>query len=139
MYKRQNVQRIINEPTAAALAYGLDNSQPQKILVYDLGGGTFDVSVIEISEGMIEVLATAGNNKLGGDDYDKRISDYLVAEFKRIEGINLSKDLMAMRRVSEEAEKAKIALSSSTTVNINLPYISTGRSGPCLLYTSRCV
>ncbi len=125
-----NVQRIINEPTAAALAYGLDNSQPQKILVYDLGGGTFDVSVIEISEGMIEVLATAGNNKLGGDDYDKRISDYLVAEFKRIEGINLSKDLMAMRRVSEEAEKAKIALSSSTTVNINLPYISTGRSGP---------
>ncbi len=125
-----NVQRIINEPTAAALAYGLDNSTPQKILVYDLGGGTFDVSVIEISEGMIEVLATAGNNRLGGDDYDKRISDYLITEFKRTEGINLSKDLMAMRRVSEEAEKAKIALSSSTTVNINLPYISTGRSGP---------
>lgn len=125
-----NVQRIINEPTAAALAYGLDNAQPQKILVYDLGGGTFDVSVIEISEGMIEVLATAGNNRLGGDDYDKRVTDYLVREFHSREGVNLAKDPVAMKRVTEEAEKAKIALSSSTTTNINLPYISTTRSGP---------
>lgn len=125
-----NVQRIINEPTAAALAYGLDNSIPQKILVYDLGGGTFDVSVIEISEGMIEVLATAGNNRLGGDDYDKRVVDYLVRLFQQQEGVNLAKDPMAMRRVVEEAEKAKIALSSSTTTNINLPYISTGKNGP---------
>ena len=125
-----NVQRIINEPTAAALAYGLDNAQPQKILVYDLGGGTFDVSVIEISEGMIEVLATAGNNRLGGDDYDKRISEYLVAEFQKEHGINLSKDLVAMTRITEEAEKAKIALSSAATVNINLPYLTTTRSGP---------
>ncbi len=125
-----NVQRIINEPTAAALAYGLDNSIPQKILVYDLGGGTFDVSVIEISEGMIEVLATAGNNRLGGDDYDKRVVDYLIHTFKQQEGVNLTKDPMAMRRVVEEAEKAKIALSSATTTNINLPYISTGPQGP---------
>ena len=125
-----NVLRIINEPTAAALAYGLDNAQPQKILVYDLGGGTFDVSVIEISEGMIEVLATAGNNRLGGDDYDKRVTDYLVQEFKRQEGVNLAKDPVAMKRVVEEAEKAKIALSSTTVTNINLPYISVGRSGP---------
>ncbi|MBQ8662652.1 MAG: molecular chaperone DnaK [Eubacterium sp.] len=125
-----NVQRIINEPTAAALAYGLDNSIPQKILVYDLGGGTFDVSVIEISEGMIEVLATAGNNRLGGDDYDKRVVDYLVRTFQQQEGVNLTKDPMAMRRVVEEAEKAKIALSSATTTNINLPYISTGKNGP---------
>ena len=128
-----NVQRIINEPTAAALAYGLDNAVPQKILVYDLGGGTFDVSVIEISEGMIEVLATAGNNRLGGDDYDKRVSDYLVAQFQKEQGVNLSKDLVAMKRIREEAEKAKIALSSSTTVNINLPYITTTRSGPAHL------
>ncbi|MCC8141726.1 MAG: molecular chaperone DnaK [Lachnospiraceae bacterium] len=125
-----NVQRIINEPTAAALAYGLDNAQPQKILVYDLGGGTFDVSVIEITEGMIEVLATSGNNRLGGDDYDKRVTDYLVREFDRQENVKLEKDPVAMKRVIEEAEKAKIALSSSTEVNINLPYISTGRSGP---------
>lgn len=125
-----NVQRIINEPTAAALAYGLDNSIPQKILVYDLGGGTFDVSVIEISEGMIVVLATAGNNRLGGDDYDKRVVDYLVRTFQQQEGVNLSKDPMAMRRVVEEAEKAKIALSSATTTNINLPYISTDKNGP---------
>ncbi|MCD8151740.1 MAG: molecular chaperone DnaK [Clostridiales bacterium] len=124
------VDRIINEPTAAALAYGLDNAQPQKILVYDLGGGTFDVSVIEISEGMIEVLATAGNNRLGGDDYDKRVTDYLVREFQRQEGIRLDKDPIAMKRVVEEAEKAKIALSSTTEVEINLPYISVGRSGP---------
>ena len=128
-----NVQRIINEPTAAALAYGLDNAVPQKILVYDLGGGTFDVSVIEISEGMIEVLATAGNNRLGGDDYDTRVSDYLVAQFQKEQGVNLSKDLVAMKRIREEAEKAKIALSSSTTVNINLPYITTTRSGPAHL------
>ena len=125
-----NVQRIINEPTAAALAYGLDNSVPQKILVYDLGGGTFDVSVIEISEGMIEVLATAGNNRLGGDDYDKRVVDYLVRTFQQQEGVNLSKDPMAMRRVVEAAEKAKIELSSATTTNVNLPYISTGKNGP---------
>ncbi len=125
-----NVERIINEPTAAALAYGLDNAQPQKILVYDLGGGTFDVSVIEISEGMIEVLATSGNNRLGGDDYDKRITDYIVREFNRQENIRLEKDTVAMKRVIEEAEKAKIALSTATEVDINLPYITTGRSGP---------
>ncbi len=125
-----NVERIINEPTAAALAYGLDNAQPQKILVYDLGGGTFDVSIIEISEGMIEVLATSGNNRLGGDDYDKRITEYLIREFYQQEHVRLDKDPVAMKRVTEEAEKAKIALSSTTEVEINLPYISTGRSGP---------
>lgn len=125
-----NVHRIINEPTAAALAYGLDNAIPQKILVYDLGGGTFDVSVIEISEGMIEVLATAGNNRLGGDDYDKRICDYLLREFQQQEGVNLAKDPVALKRVKEEAEKAKIALSSATVTNINLPYISVNRNGP---------
>lgn len=125
-----NVHRIINEPTAAALAYGLDNAIPQKILVYDLGGGTFDVSVIEISEGMIEVLATAGNNRLGGDDYDKRICDHLLREFQQQEGINLAKDPVALKRVKEEAEKAKIALSSATVTNINLPYISANRNGP---------
>ena len=125
-----NVKRIINEPTVAALAYGLDNASPQKILVYDLGGGTFDVSVIEISEGMIEVLATAGDNRLGGDDYDQRICDYLIREFQKEQGVNLSKDLVAMKRLKEEAEKAKIALSTSTSTNINLPYITTTRSGP---------
>lgn len=125
-----NVHRIINEPTAAALAYGLDNAIPQKILVYDLGGGTFDVSVIEISEGMIEVLATAGNNRLGGDDYDKRICDHLLREFQQQEGVNLAKDPVALKRVKEEAEKAKIALSSATVTNINLPYISANRNGP---------
>ncbi|MCD8132353.1 MAG: molecular chaperone DnaK [Clostridiales bacterium] len=125
-----NVDRIINEPTAAALAYGLDNAQPQKILVYDLGGGTFDVSVIEISEGMIEVLATAGNNRLGGDDYDKRVSDYILRKFHSKEGIRLEKDPVAMKRIVEEAEKAKIALSTATEIDINLPYIATGRSGP---------
>ncbi len=124
------VERIINEPTAAALAYGLDNAEPQKILVYDLGGGTFDVSVIEISEGMIEVLATSGNNHLGGDDYDKRVTDYLVRTFEQQEHVHLERDPVAMKRVVEEAEKAKIALSSATEVEINLPYISTGRSGP---------
>ncbi len=125
-----NVKRIINEPTAAALAYGLDNASPQKILVYDLGGGTFDVSVIEISEGMIEVLATAGDNRLGGDDYDQRICDYLIREFQKEQGVNLSKDMVAMKRLKEESEKAKIALSTSTSTNINLPYITTTRSGP---------
>lgn len=125
-----DVKRIINEPTAAALAYGLDNASPQKILVYDLGGGTFDVSVIEISEGMIEVLATAGDNRLGGDDYDQRICDYLIREFQKEQGVNLSKDLVAMKRLKEEAEKAKIALSTSASTNINLPYITTTRSGP---------
>lgn len=125
-----NVHRIINEPTAAALAYGLDNAIPQKILVYDLGGGTFDVSVIEISEGMIEVLATAGNNRLGGDDYDKRICDHLLREFQQLEGVNLAKDPVALKRVKEESEKAKIALSSATVTNINLPYISANRNGP---------
>ena len=125
-----NVHRIINEPTAAALAYGLDNAIPQKILVYDLGGGTFDVSVIEISEGMIEVLATAGNNRLGGDDYDKRICDHLLREFQQQEGVNLAKDPVALKRVKEESEKAKIALSSATVTNINLPYISANRNGP---------
>ncbi len=125
-----NVERIINEPTAAALAYGLDNDEAQKILVYDLGGGTFDVSVIEISEGMIEVLATSGNNRLGGDDYDRRITDYLIREFYMQENIHLEKDPVAMKRVVEEAEKAKIALSTATEVEINLPYIATGRSGP---------
>ncbi len=124
------VDRIINEPTAAALAYGLDNAHPQKILVYDLGGGTFDVSVIEISEGMIEVLATAGNNHLGGDDYDKRVTDYLLREFKRDQGIRLDKDPVALKRVVEEAEKAKIALSSATEIEINLPYIAMGSAGP---------
>lgn len=125
-----DVKRIINEPTAAALAYGLDNAAPQKILVYDLGGGTFDVSVIEISEGMIEVLATAGDNRLGGDDYDQRVADYMVREFQKQQGINLSRDMMAMKRIKEEAEKAKIALSTATSTNINLPYITTNRSGP---------
>lgn len=125
-----NVRRIINEPTAAALAYGLDNAQAQKILVYDLGGGTFDVSVIEISEGMIEVLATAGDNRLGGDDYDRKICDYLAEEFQSQTGINLKKDVVAIQRLREESEKAKIALSSTASVNINLPYIATNRSGP---------
>ncbi len=124
------VDRIINEPTAAALAYGLDNAEPQKILVYDLGGGTFDVSVIEISDGMIEVMATAGNNHLGGDDYDKRVTDYLLREFYKEQGIRLEKDPVALKRVREEAEHAKIALSTATVTDINLPYIAVGRSGP---------
>ena len=125
-----DVKRIINEPTAAALAYGLDNGSPQKILVYDLGGGTFDVSIIEISTGMIEVLATAGNNRLGGDDYDQRVTDYLLREFKRVEGIDLKRDLVAMKRVREEAEKAKIELSSATETHVNLPYLAVGSNGP---------
>lgn len=124
------VERIINEPTAAALAYGLDNGEAQKILVYDLGGGTFDVSIIEIGDKVIEVLATSGDNHLGGDDFDKRLSDYIVSEFKRTEGIDLGKDKVALQRITEEAEKAKKELSSAQTVNINLPFITTTKAGP---------
>ena len=123
------VERIINEPTAAALAYGLDNGEPQKILVYDLGGGTFDVSVIEIGDKVIEVLATSGDNHLGGDDFGDRLVSYLVSEFKRTEGVDISKDKMAMQRVREEAEKAKKELSSAATTNVNLPFIVTTKSG----------
>lgn len=125
-----NVLRIINEPTSAALAYGLDHGQPQKILVYDLGGGTFDVSVIEIGDNLIEVLATAGDNHLGGDDFDARITDYLVMEFLHIQRIDLRKDATAMQRVREEAEKAKKVLSSSSTTSINLPFITTVKGEP---------
>lgn len=124
------VERIINEPTSAALAYGLDKSVSQKIMVYDLGGGTFDVSVIEIGDGVVEVLATAGNNHLGGDDFDQRVMNYLIGEFKKTEGIDLSKDQTAMQRVKEEAEKAKKELSSSMTVQVNLPFIAVGNDGP---------
>ena len=124
-----DVKRIINEPTAAALAYGLDNEKEQKVMVYDLGGGTFDVSIIEIGDGVIEVLATAGNNHLGGDDFDKRVADYIVSEFKKQEGIDLSGDKMAMQRIREAAEKAKIELSSATTTNINLPFITATADG----------
>ena len=124
------VERIINEPTAAALAYGLDNEKEQKIMVYDLGGGTFDVSIIEIGDGVIEVLATAGNNRLGGDDFDQRVTDYLIAQFKAQEGIDLSADKMALQRLKEAAEKAKKELSSSTTTNINLPFITATSEGP---------
>ncbi len=124
------VKRIINEPTAAALAYGLDKENDQKIMVYDLGGGTFDVSVLEIGDGVIEVLATAGNNRLGGDDFDACISKYLVDEFKKAEGIDLSTDKVAMQRLREAAEKAKIELSGVTSSNINLPYITADATGP---------
>ena len=124
------VERIINEPTAAALAYGLDNEAEQKIMVYDLGGGTFDVSIIEIGDGVIEVLATAGNNRLGGDDFDKRVTDYLIQQFKSQEGIDLSADKMALQRLREAAEKAKKELSSATTTNINLPFITATAEGP---------
>lgn len=124
------VKRIINEPTAAALAYGLDNEEEQKIMVYDLGGGTFDVSVIEIGDGVIEVLATSGDNHLGGDDFDKRIMDYLVDTFKKSDGVDLSSDKMAMQRLKEAAEKAKKELSSLTTSNINLPFITATAEGP---------
>ena len=124
------VKRIINEPTAAALAYGMDKETDQKIMVYDLGGGTFDVSVLEIGDGVIEVLATAGNNRLGGDDFDACITDYLVAEFKKTEGIDLSTDKVAMQRLREAAEKAKVELSGVTTSNINLPYITADATGP---------
>ena len=118
------VLRIINEPTAAALAYGMDKETNQKILVYDLGGGTFDVSIMEIGDGVFEVLATNGNNRLGGDDFDQRIMDYIVAEFKKDQGIDLSKDRMALQRLKEAAEKAKIELSSMVQTNINLPFIT---------------
>ena len=119
-----DVKRIINEPTAAALAYGLDNENEQKIMVYDLGGGTFDVSVIEIGDGVIEVLATSGDNRLGGDDFDKKIMDYMVADFKGKTGIDLSNDKMAMERVKAEAEDAKKKLSSATQVEISIPFIT---------------
>lgn len=124
------VKRIINEPTAAALAYGLENEHEQKIMVYDLGGGTFDVSLIEIGEGVIEVLATSGDNRLGGDDFDERIIRYLIDEFKKLEGIDLGQDRMAMQRLKEAAEKAKIELSTATTTNINLPFITATQEGP---------
>ena len=125
-----DVKRIINEPTAAALAYGVDKEQTQKIMVYDLGGGTFDVSILEIDDGVIEVLATAGNNRLGGDDFDQCIMKYLVSEFKRTDGIDLSGDKVAMQRLKEAAEKAKIKLSGVTSSNINLPYITADATGP---------
>jgi len=124
------VERIINEPTAAALSYGLDNEKEQKIMVYDLGGGTFDVSIISIGDGVIEVLATSGNNRLGGDDFDDRVIDYMVQEFKKAENMDLSQDKMAMQRLKEAAEKAKKELSSVITTNINLPFITMNQDGP---------
>ncbi|MCL1903660.1 MAG: molecular chaperone DnaK [Oscillospiraceae bacterium] len=125
-----NVKRIINEPTAAALSYGLDKDQEQNIVVYDLGGGTFDVSVIEMGDGIQKVLATAGNNHLGGDDFDQRVIEFLASEFLKSSGIDLTKDNMALQRLKDEAEKAKITLSSSATVNVNIPYITADASGP---------
>ena len=125
-----DVKRIINEPTAAALAYGLDNENEQKIMVYDLGGGTFDVSIIEIGDGVIEVLATNGDNRLGGDDFDNKITNYMLEQFKAKEGVDLSTDKMALQRLKEAAEKAKKELSSATTTNINLPYITATAEGP---------
>ena len=125
-----NVQRIINEPTSAALAYGVDKEEAQKIMVYDLGGGTFDVSILDINDGVIEVLATSGNNRLGGDDFDQCITEYLLKEFKREHHIDLSKDMTAMQRIREAAEKAKIELSAATATQINLPYITVGKNGP---------
>jgi len=124
------VKRIINEPTAAALAYGLDNEKEQKIMVYDLGGGTFDVSIIEIGDGVIEVLSTAGNNRLGGDDFDDKITEYMLAEFKTQEGVDLAADKMALQRLKEAAEKAKKELSTASTTNINLPFITATNEGP---------
>ncbi len=124
------VKRIINEPTAAALAYGLDNEKEQKIMVYDLGGGTFDVSIIEIGDGVIEVLATAGDNRLGGDDFDQKVTDWMLAEFKKLNGVDLANDKMALQRLKEAAEKAKKELSAATTTNINLPFISMNSDGP---------
>ena len=125
-----DVKRIINEPTAAALAYGLDNEKEQKIMVYDLGGGTFDVSIIEIGDGVIEVLSTSGDNRLGGDDFDEKITQYMIDEFKKAEGVDLSTDKMALQRLKEAAEKAKKELSSATTTNINLPFITATAEGP---------
>ena len=130
MIAGMNVKRIINEPTAAALAYGVDKEEPQKIMVYDLGGGTFDVSILDINADVIEVLATAGNNRLGGDDFDKCIVDYLVDEFKRENKIDLRKDATAMQRVKEAAEKAKIELSGITMANINLPFLTANKNVP---------
>ncbi len=124
------VLRIINEPTAAALAYGLDKEKDQTVLVYDLGGGTFDISILELSQGMVEVKATSGNNRLGGDDFDQRLIDYIVAEFKKGQGVDLSKDRMALQRLKEAAEKAKIELSGVTQSNINLPFITMSAEGP---------
>ncbi len=124
------VERIINEPTAAALAYGIDKEEDQTILVYDLGGGTFDVSILDIGDGTFEVIATAGDNQLGGDDFDQRIIDYMVDEFKKQHGIDLSQDKMAMQRLKEAAEKAKIDLSGVTQAQISLPFITAGESGP---------
>ena len=125
-----NVKRIINEPTAAALSYGVDKEEDQKVMVYDLGGGTFDVSIIEMGDGVTEVLATAGNNHLGGDDFDQRIIDWMTSEFKKAEGIDLTTDRMAMQRLKEAAEKAKIELSSTPTSQINLPFITADANGP---------
>ena len=125
-----DVKRIINEPTAAALAYGLDNETEQKVMVYDLGGGTFDVSIIEIGDGVIEVLSTNGDTHLGGDDFDQKIIDWMVSEFKKAEGVDLSTDKMALQRLKEAAEKAKKELSSATTTNINLPFITATADGP---------
>ncbi|MBQ8639841.1 MAG: molecular chaperone DnaK [Lachnospiraceae bacterium] len=125
-----DVKRIINEPTAAALAYGLDNEHEQKIMVYDLGGGTFDVSIIEIGDGVIEVLATSGDNRLGGDDFDNKVTQWMIDEFRRAEGVDLSKDKMALQRLKEAAEKAKKELSTATTTNINLPFITATAEGP---------
>ena len=125
-----DVKRIINEPTAAALAYGLDNEKEQKIMVYDLGGGTFDVSIIEIGDGVIEVLSTNGDTHLGGDDFDNKILQWMLAEFKKAEGVDLSGDKMAMQRLKEAAEKAKKELSSAMTTNINLPFITATAEGP---------
>ena len=125
-----DVKRIINEPTAAALAYGLDNEKEQKIMVYDLGGGTFDVSIIEIGDGVIEVLATSGDNRLGGDDFDEKVTNFMLAEFKKTEGVDLSNDKMALQRLREAAEKAKKELSTATTTNINLPFITATNEGP---------
>ena len=125
-----DVKRIINEPTAAALAYGVDKETDQKIMVYDLGGGTFDVSIIEMGDGVQEVLATAGNNRLGGDDFDQRLINYFVEEFKKENGIDLSSDKMAMQRLKEAAEKAKIELSGMTQANVNLPFITADATGP---------
>ena len=124
------VKRIINEPTAAALSYGIDKEDDQKVMVYDLGGGTFDVSIIEMGDGVQQVLATAGNNHLGGDDFDQRIIDWIVSEFKKTEGIDLSTDKMVMQRLKEAAEKAKIELSATTSSNINLPFITADATGP---------
>ena len=130
-----NVQRIINEPTTAALAYGVDKEESQKIMVYDLGGGTFDVSILEISSGVIEVLATAGNNHLGGDDFDQCLVEYLVKEFKREQRLDLSRDPAAMQRIREAAEKAKIELSSMKETTVSLPYIAVGKEGPLHMET----